>query len=518
MTVDVLNGSQETQALQPSLRRRIVATMGAPLRGELRWVSLLAALTVTVYSTLSMLRYRTFSSAGYDLGIFDQVVRQYSAFMGPYSEIKGLIYNILGDHFHPIIAILGPLYWLWNDPRMLGIALSVLMASSIYPVYLFSRARLGHWAALTVSGAYVFWWPIQSLVNFDFHEIAFGVPLIAWIIVAMDRKQYVAVAILSLVLLGVREDMGFMVIAIAMVLALRRRWKLALALFVTGVAGYLLTTGRLIPHFSRSASFGYWQYTALGPTMGAALSFILAHPVRSVTILFDNNTKQFLWAALFIPLGLLPFLSPYLLLAAPIIASRLLSDRPGTWSTAFQYNAILAPILVLAAVDVLAKLINRFPHFQSAKLWAPTLFAASTVVGIALIPGLFPVHGLVTGKAWEYTPHMAAQQRVVNMIPSGVCVEADDRLVPHLTNRTNVGMLGRQVDYASWAVIDFTQTDTGGGGDGNFTPFDALLFKESYGFQVVHEDDGIVLLYRPNQPDRNAPDLCSSPYQSGRNE
>ncbi|MCU6481226.1 DUF2079 domain-containing protein [Arthrobacter sp. A2-55] len=518
MTTEVLDGSQRQVVWRQSLGRRLASRAGTLFTGELRWVNLLALVAATAYSTLSMLRYSTFRSAGYDLGIFDQVVRQYSAFMGPYSEIKGLIYNIMGDHFHPIIALLAPLYWLWNDPRMLGIALAVLMASSIYPVYLFCRARLASWAALAVSGGYVFWWPIQGLVNFDFHEIAFGVPLIAWIILAVDRNRYVVVEILSVMLLGVREDMGFMVVAVAMVLALRRRWKLSLALFVTGVGGYLFTTGRLIPHFNRSSSFGYWQYAALGPTMGAALSFIAAHPFKSAAIMFDNNTKQFLWASLFLPLGLLPFLSPYVLLAAPIIASRLLSDRPGTWSTAFQYNAILAPILVLAAVDVVAKVVRRHPRLHGVKVWGPAVFAASTALGIAFLPGLFPVHDVLTGKAGVYTAHMAAQQRVVNMVPSGVCVEADDRLVPHLTNRTNVGMLGRQVDYASWAVIDFTQTDTGGGGDGNFTPFDALQFKESYGFRVVHEDDGIMLLYRPYLPGTAAPTLCSSPYQSGRDE
>lgn len=518
MAVDVLEDSQPAIVARATYWRRFGVVAATPFRGDLRWVSTLALLAATVYSTMSMLRYGTFRSSGYDLGIFDQVVRQYSAFLGPYSEIKGLTYNILGDHFHPIIAILGPLYWLWNDPRMLGIALAALMASSTYPVYLFCRTRLGHWGSLAVSAGYVFWWPIQSLVNFDFHEIAFGVPLMAWIILSLDRNRYVTVAVLSVILLGVREDMGFMVMAIALVVALRKRWKLALALFVTGAAGYLLTTGRIIPFFNRSASFGYWEYTSLGPTMGSAVAFMVSHPLKTAAILFDNGTKQFLWAALFVPLGLLPLLSPYVLLAAPILASRLLSDRPGTWSTAFQYNAILAPILVLAAVDVLSKLVKRFPLLQGAKAWAPAAFAMSVAAGIAFIPGLFPIHNLVTGKAWERTAHMAAQQRVVNMIPSGVCVEADDRLVPHLTNRTNVGLLGRQVDYASWAVVDFMQTDTGGGGDGNFTPFDALQFKEYYGFRVVHEDDGIMVLYRPYLPGRSAPELCSSPYQSGRNE
>jgi uncharacterized membrane protein len=476
---------------------------------------MLAAFAAVVYSAVSLLRFSRFQSAGYDLGIFDQVVRQYSAFMTPYSEIKGLSYNIFGDHFHPIIASLAPLYWIWDDPRMLGIALALLMSASLYPVYLFCRTRLGHWPAFLVAAAYIFWWPIQGLVDFDFHEIAFGVPLVAWIIYALDRRRYIAVTILSVALLGVREDMGFVVMAIALVLLLRRRWKLALALLLLGMATYLVVTGKIIPHFNLSGNFGYWVYSGLGPTMGAAIVFIISNPLKTLTILFDHDTKQVLWAALFLPLGLLPLGSVYVLLAAPVLLSRLLSDRPGTWSTGFQYNAILAPVLVMAAVDVLFKLMTRFPRLKPARCWVPGFFAATVVAGVAFVPSVFPLNKLVTGDAVTYTAHMAAQQRIVNMIPSGVCVEADDRLVPHLTNRTVVGLVGRQVDYASWAVIDFDQDNTGGGGDGNFTPFTGLQFKQTRGFTEVYREDNIILLHRPYSPEPGAPERCLSPYLDG---
>ncbi|MDP5228464.1 MULTISPECIES: DUF2079 domain-containing protein [Arthrobacter] len=501
-----------TTGAETRQRQRLVSAVRKPFGPELRWVTALTVVVVAVYSTVSSLRFNRFESAGYDLGIFDQVVRQYSAFMAPYSEIKGLEYNIFGDHFHPIIASLASLYWIWNDPRMLGIAMALLMAVSVYPVYLFARPRLGHWPAFVVAAGYIFWWPIQGLVDFDFHEIAFGVPLLSWIILAVDRRRYAAVTVLSVILLGVREDMGFVVMAIALVLLLRRRWKLALGLFLLGLGTYLVVTGKVIPHYNVSGSFGYWVYSGLGPTMGAAIIFIVSHPLKTLAILFDHDAKQVLWASLFLPVGLLPLGSVYVLLAAPILLSRLLSDRPGTWSTGFQYNAILAPVLVMAAVDVLFKVMKRFPRLRCARFWGPGLFVATVVAGIALVPSIFPLNKLVTGEAFTSTAHMGAQQRIVNMIPSGVCVEADDRLVPHLTNRTVVGLVGRQVDYASWAVIDFDQDNTGGGGDGNYTPFNGLRYKQDHGFQEVYRQDNIVLLYRPYQSGQGAPAHCSSPY------
>lgn len=68
--------------------------------------------------------------------------------MTPYSEIKGLGYNIFGDRFHPIIASLASLYWIWNDPRMLGIALALVAAS----VYLLPRLRVLQGAAGALAG------------------------------------------------------------------------------------------------------------------------------------------------------------------------------------------------------------------------------------------------------------------------------------------------------------------------------------------------------------------------------
>jgi len=41
------------------------------------------------YSTYALIRHTVFRSAGYDLGIFDQAVRNYAHFHLPYSPLKG---------------------------------------------------------------------------------------------------------------------------------------------------------------------------------------------------------------------------------------------------------------------------------------------------------------------------------------------------------------------------------------------------------------------------------------------
>jgi uncharacterized membrane protein len=297
-------------------------------------------------------------------------------------------------------------------------------------------------------------------------------------------------------LLLVREDMGFVVAAASLVVLLRRHWMAGIGLLAMGLGAYLVVTGIVIPHFNAHQTFGYWQYSDLGPTLGAAVFFIVAHPLKTLPLLLNNESKQLLWAALAVPLGLLPVASAYALLAVPILLSRLLSDRPGTWGTAFQYNAVLAPILVMAAVDVLAKLIKRFKALDWLRAVAPALFLIGVMTGTAVAPSLFPLHQLFTPMSPSATTHIEAQQRIVSMVPNLAFVEADDRLIPHLTNRTSVGMIGRQSDNAQWAIVDLTQDNTGGGGDGNYIPSTALKFLASKGFGEIYREDNILLLQK----------------------
>ncbi|MDN5879925.1 MAG: DUF2079 domain-containing protein, partial [Micrococcaceae bacterium] len=256
-----------------------------------------------LYVAHSLLRYRNFEAKGYDLGIFDQAVHQYSLFKAPIVPIKGVDFNLLGDHFHPIIALFAPLYWIWPDPRMLNFGMIALLVVTAIPVYLFSRKHLGHRGGLLTAAALLLWWPFQSMVNWDFHEVAFAVPLMAWIVWAFDARRYWLVVGLSSVLLLVREDMGVTLIAVGIVLAFHRQWGKAILMAVVGVAGYLVVTEILVPHFAPPDAMSYWQYTALGPTAGAAIVFILSHPLKSIALLFNHELKVLLWLMSFVPLA-----------------------------------------------------------------------------------------------------------------------------------------------------------------------------------------------------------------------
>ena len=74
-----------------------------------RWTIILIVIFAVLYALLSILRHQHFGSHAYDLGIFSQVVYNYSHFGAGDCTIRG-VSNILADHFSPILIFLALLY------------------------------------------------------------------------------------------------------------------------------------------------------------------------------------------------------------------------------------------------------------------------------------------------------------------------------------------------------------------------------------------------------------------------
>lgn len=476
-----------------------------PLRHKvhLGLVMLLGAVVALVHS---LLRFRNFEAKGYDLGIFDQAVRQYALLKAPIVPVKGEDFHLLGDHFHPIIALFAPLYWIWDDPRMLNVGMIGLLVLTAVPVYLVIRAWFSHGPALLAAAALLISWPFQAIVNWDFHEIAFGVPLIAWIIWAIERRRmWLAVALAGL-LLTVREDMGATVLAVAAVLAVRRAWWPAAVTAALGLVGLWVAVGVVIPHFAPAGEFQYWEYTALGASATAAVATLFTQPWNAVAALFDHPLKVGLWLLHLVPLWLAPLLSPYALLAAPILLSRLWNDRLNVWAPVYQYDAILAPVLLLAAMDVIRRLVTsgvvlprvklRRPATPRLALALPATVLIISILGSLLFPQVYPYQRTVTAQNWSMSERAQAHARAVGQIPDGVCVEAADTAVPHLVDRTYVGLNGTTSEEdLQWLIIDEEVEELGG--TDPLTPTEAFARAERLGFEAVTEDDhGLWVLHR----------------------
>src|SRR5690348_8114892 len=137
------------------------------------------------YATLSVLRHMRLRSTGYDLGIFEQAVRGYANGGPPVADLKGPGFDLLGDHFHPILALLAPAYRVFPGPVTLLVAQAALLAVSVVPVTRLALDRFGRSPSLAIGTGYGLSSGLQSTVGFDFHEVCFAVPLLAFSVTAL---------------------------------------------------------------------------------------------------------------------------------------------------------------------------------------------------------------------------------------------------------------------------------------------------------------------------------------------
>src|SRR6516162_3585421 len=181
------------------------------------WVIALAAFIA--YDTLSVFRYLRLAPGSWDLGIYTEYVKQIAHFHAPVVAIRGTGFNLLGDHFQPIVGLLAPFFRVFPTPETLLAAQALLTAASVIPVCRAAQELLGTWASRGIGLAYAFSWGLQQMVNFDFHEIAFAVPLLAFSLSALVRRRLRPAVLWALPLVFVKEDQGFTVAAIGLLMA-----------------------------------------------------------------------------------------------------------------------------------------------------------------------------------------------------------------------------------------------------------------------------------------------------------
>ena len=333
------------------------------------WLIALAAFAA--YTTISVFKYLRLDPGSWDLGMYTEYVRQLSLLRAPVVAIKGHGFNLLGDHFQPIVALVAPFFRLFPSPVTLLVAQALLTAVSVVPVCRAAQARLGTFAGRSIGAAYAVSWGLQKMINFGFHEVAFAVPLLAFSLSALVRGRLRPAVLWALPLVFVKEDQGFTVAATGLAVlaaavsarardglaprAQARMWACGGVLLVAwGLAWSLLAIHVIIPHFNPAHHYPYWKY---GGLLRPGHHFSLAALAQQLAR--GGMRKLQTTATLLLPVAFLALFSPLALAAVPGLAVRFLSVRTSYWGTQFHYNAPLMPVMFLAAIDALARLSAR---------------------------------------------------------------------------------------------------------------------------------------------------------------
>ena len=224
---------------------------------------ILAAAVMALYTYYSLQQMKHWVTPSWDLAIFTQMAQAYSHFSVPIVPIKGPDFNLWGDHFHPILALLGPIYALFPSPTTLLVVQNAMVAFVSFAIVRFTQRAfaLVQKAELATTGTaepaqnakpakyqgvittitglllgagFALSFGVQQAVAAQFHEVAFAVPLLAmslgYLVLASrvsgtERARYLAYACWwSLPIAFVKEDMGITVAAIGLIIFIRTGW------------------------------------------------------------------------------------------------------------------------------------------------------------------------------------------------------------------------------------------------------------------------------------------------------
>ncbi|MFD7322374.1 DUF2079 domain-containing protein [Streptomyces sp. NPDC059875] len=467
-----------------------------------------AAALCLLYATVAVRRHFLLRSTGYDLGIFEQAVRAYAELRAPVVPLRGEDFNLLGDHFHPLLALLAPLYRIWPSATCLLVAQSALLALAVVPLARWAQRVLGTWAAHAVAAAYGLSWGIASAAVFDFHEIALAVPLLAFSLEALGRRRWGAAVAWAVPMLFVKEDLGLTVAAIGVYIAVRGPRRLGLVTAVGGLLGSLLAVKVLLPAVNPVGEYVYGAH--LPDTEGSLLATLAMLPIDAL----QPEVKAVTLVLIFAPSALLALRSPLALIAVPTLAWRLLSMSSTHWGTAFHYSAILMPVVFAGLIDALS--VWRHEPYPLRVRQLRASLATVLAVTAVLVPA-FPLAQVAAVSTWRTDPHVETARALLARIPDGATVAASNRLVPQLTSRCTVVVFPTYpVDgkpgssplsfipqpTAEWIVHDRVAPQGWLVSQGHW-PYrldvqeaELNLARQVYGYELVAEGDGVTLLRR----------------------
>lgn len=449
----------------------------------------LAVVYFALYSTLSVLRHRTYHSFGFDLGLYDQVFWNTTQGRWFESTMTGAMpapHSQLGDHFTPIYLAVLPFYFLYPHPETLLVIQTMVIALGAWPVYLLARHLLPPGYALLWVVAYFLFIPLAYLNLFDFHETAFSIAPLGFALYFLERGRRLSFLFSLLIAFLGKEEMALIGAGFGLYALLGKRdWKLGLGVLAASLATFEVIVQVLIPYFAGGHSYPYiaLRYNAVGGSPIGILRTALTDPLRIVRAVAQAKKAIFVIAIFGPVLGLSALAGWATILVLPTLSYTLLSAYEPQFSFTSQYSAPLIPLVVGTAIIALA----RMPKHTRTYLAAGVL-ASSLIFSWAY--GDLPYSRKFDWTLFQPQSRYASFLPALDQISPAARVSAETGFPPHLDHRRFIYDYSFEgVQDADWVVLDYEGTDY------NIELFDEQVAEvKALGYVEVASGYGLSLL------------------------
>lgn len=449
----------------------------------------LVTLAVTAaYATYASWQWNTFTVKSWDLGIFTQMYKGYAAGELPIVAIKGDGFNLLGDHFHPLLAALTPVYLAFPSPLTLLVTQGACFGIAAGITTYAGLRLVGPVTGVVVGLACGLSWGLQYAVEAQFHEIALAVPLLSASLAALLLGRPWWAFGWAALLPFVKEDLGLTTVAIGVVLFLSRRRLAGSLLAGWGLLWFALAVFVVLPWLNPEGTWAYSDYlTGTGEDLPDA-------PVSWPPFDLFNSQKMLTTALLVLATAGMVLRSPLVIVLLPTLAWRFLSGNDNYWSPNWHYSAVLMPVAFLAVVDGVRR--ARASTSSTWERWWGRL--APSAVGLICLAILFlkplPLTDVEDPGVTTPDPRVHAVSEVLDPIPDGASVLSDLSLMNYVVADHEVYWIGNDNPVPDYVVAGPSST----GPDESWT--DALDMARSrhpgVSFELVAESGGYSLARR----------------------
>ncbi len=373
------------------------------------------------YSTLSVVRHNHYQSFGFDLGINDQVVWEYSQFKAPITTIDHVPFiSKLDVHVELVYALVAPFYWIWNDPRMLLVLQAGFVCFSGLAIYFLAKHyKLHKWVQFALLVSYLMFYGVQNALWFDAHSITFATAFFAWFLYCLvSRKTKWAILFFILSIIG-KENIAAKTFLISAVYFIATKDKKGIYFGIASLLYLAFTFGIYFPQF---VSGGYRFENSGG-------LFSNLNPM----LMINTTEKLQVYLYTFLSYGFLSFLNPLYLI--PVFGNLFTYFVLGNSVTTAQglflhYRIGLAPVMSWATIATIAK----FKWLNNRNI-AIYLVLCTLVVQYVLH---LPLSYLT--KQWFWTESQAVKNinKLITYIPKNISLVSQNNITPHVSERYSI--------------------------------------------------------------------------------
>jgi len=334
--------------------------------------------------------------------------------------------NYLSTHLSFSLALLGPLFYIWDNPFLLSLLQWLMMVSgAVFLALVLKKSKSPLWAAAAVMVFLAGYKYTQGVLLSEFHTVGAYMLLLPWLYytcIYAKRMSWLPL----LLILGVREDAFLFVLPLLIYFAIRERWK----------GGYIL--------FAIALAYGILAITMLYPAInGYSLLARRARDISGMSGAFFAG-KAGIYRAQAILWTLLPVLCfagkrmlPLLIFPSAAVAQCLLSGFSVQQAMGGHYGG---PVIVCLAAGVTESLRITLHHNRKA-----TRHMALSLGLLIIVTLCFHLHsGFIFLGGEDYHVYLSPSTKgrlalnVAKQLPKDGVLLTEDRYAGMLANRANL--------------------------------------------------------------------------------